>query len=132
MTTADIGLSALARASAQREAEQFINDVDGVTAVVVATIDGFDVVSVMRSSVEAARIAAMASSISAISAVVSQEAGLGNSKSVIIDTDSGFAMVYSVPRPDAELVINVIANGSAVLGQVAWRTAEFARNLRDA
>jgi hypothetical protein len=41
-------------------------------------------------------------------------------------------MVYSVPRPDAELVINVIANGSAVLGQVAWRTAEFARNLRDA
>ena len=130
--TADIRLSGLARALAQREAEQFIHDVDGVTAVVVATIDGFDVVSVMRNEVEAARIAAMASSISAISAVVSQEAGLGRSKSVTIDTDSGFAMVYSVARDDAELVINIIANGNAMLGQVAYRAAEFARNLRDA
>ncbi|ARU06073.1 hypothetical protein CCO03_16620 [Comamonas serinivorans] len=130
--TADIRLSGLARALAQREAEQFIHDVDGVTAVVVATIDGFDVVSVMRNEVEAARIAAMASSISAISAVVSQEAGLGRSKSVTIDTDSGFAMVYSVARDDAELIINIIANGNAMLGQVAYRAAEFARNLRDA
>ena len=130
--TADIQLSGLARALAQREAEQFINDVDGVTAVVVATIDGFDVVSVLRNDVEAARIAAMASSISAISAVVSQEAGLGSSKSVTIDTDSGFAMVYSVARPDADLIINIIANGNAMLGQVAYRAAEFARNLREA
>lgn len=130
--TADIRLSAHARVSAQREAEHLINEVEGVTAVVVATIDGFDVASVMRNGGEAARIAAMASSISAIGAVVSQEAGLGNSRSVTIDTDAGFAVVYGVSRPDAELIINVIANGDAVLGQVAWRTAEFARTLREA
>ena len=64
--------------------------------------------------------------------MVSQEAGLGRSKSVTIDTDSGFAMVYSVARDDAELIINIIANGNAMLGQVAYRAAEFARNLRDA
>lgn len=128
----DIDLSAAVRANAQREAEQLISEVEGVSAVVVSTADGFDVVSVLRGNVEASRIAAMASSISAIGAVVSQEAGLGNSKSVIIDTDAGFAVVYSVRRPDADLVINVIANSRAVLGQVTWRTAEFARSLRDA
>ena len=130
--TAEINLSGLARALAQREAQQFVDEVDGVTAVVVATIDGFDVVSAMRQGIEPGRIAAMASSIAAISAVVSQEAGLGKNKSVTIDTDSGFAMVYSVPREDADLVVNIIANGNAMLGQVAYRAAEFARNLTDA
>ena len=130
--TAEINLSGLARALAQREAEQFIEEVEGVTAVVVATIDGFDVVSAMRQGLEPARIAAMASSIAAISSVVSHEAGLGRSKSVTIDTDSGLAMVYNVARTDADLVINIIANGNAMLGQVAYRAAEFARNLTEA
>ena len=74
----------------------------------------------------------MASSISAISSVVSQEASLGRNKSVTIDTESGFAVVFSVHRPDADLVINVIADGSAILGQVAYRTAQFARTLAEA
>jgi hypothetical protein len=34
-----------------------------------------------------------------------------------------------VRRADAELVINVIAGSSAILGQVAYRTAQFARAL---
>ena len=106
-----------------------LNEVSGVTAVVIATVDGFDVASVIKANAEASRIAAMASSISAISSVVSQEAQLGRNKSVIIDTEAGFAVVYSVHREDAELVINVIANSSAILAQVTYRTAQFARAL---
>ncbi|MDO5691764.1 MAG: roadblock/LC7 domain-containing protein [Pseudomonadota bacterium] len=124
-------LSPTAKVIAGREAQAFLDEVNGVTAVVIATIDGFDVASAMRSG-DAARIAAMASSISAISSVVSQEAGLGRNKSVTIDTESGFAMVYSVHRDDAELVINIIADGSAILGQVAYRLAQFARILTEA
>lgn len=108
-----------------------LSEVDGLTAVVVATVDGFDVASAMKAG-DAARVAAMASSISAISSVVAQEASLGRNKCVTIDTESGFAVVYSVHRSDAELVINVIANGNAILGQVAYRTAQFARTLADA
>lgn len=131
---ADIPLSGLARALAQREAQQFVDEVDGINAIVIATIDGFEVVSAQRNATtfEASRIAAMASSIAAISAVVSQEANLGKNKSVTIDTDDGFAVVYSVARDDVELVINIIANSSAMLGQVAYRAAEFARNLKEA
>lgn len=124
-------LSPAAQSFAVREVRNMLNEVDGLTAVVVATIDGFDVASAMRKG-DAARVAAMASSISAISAVVSQEAELGQSKSVTIDTESGFAIVYSVHRSDCALVINVIAQSGAILAQVAYRTAQFARQLLDA
>ena len=125
------GLPPAAQVLASREAQSMLSEVDGLTAVVVATVDGFDVASAMKAG-DAARVAAMASSISAISSVVAQEASLGRNKCVTIDTESGFAVVYSVHRSDAELVINVIANGNAILGQVAYRTAQFARTLADA
>ena len=126
-----INLAPSAKVIASREAEKMLSEVDGVTAVVIATLDGFDVASAMRHG-DPARVAAIASSISAISSVVSQEASLGRNKSVTIDTESGFAVVFSVHRPDADLVINVIADGSAILGQVAYRTAQFAKTLAEA
>ena len=119
------------KALAQREAESLLEQTGGVTAVVVATVDGFDIASAMRAG-EASRVAAMASSISAISSVVSQEAKLGRNKCVTIDTEAGFAVVYSVHRSDVELVINVIANGNAILGQVNYQAAQFAKTLTDA
>ena len=116
---------------AQREAQEILDQVDGVTGAVIATVDGFDIASAMRSG-DASRVAAMASSISAISAVVSQEASLGRNKSVTIDTEAGFAVVHSVYREDAELVIIAIAHGGALLGQVNYRVAQFARTLASA
>ena len=111
------------------EAERMLTSVAGVTAVVIATVDGFDITSAIRGSANAARVAAFASSISAISTVLSDEAALGLSKSVIIDTESGFAIVHCVRRADVELVINVNADSSAILGQVLYQTSQFARKL---
>ena len=45
------------------------------------------------------------------------------------DTDSGFAVVYSVQADEHQLVIDVVADKSAVIGQVVYRTAHFARTL---
>ena len=128
---AKLKLAPTAKVIAQRESQSILDEVNGVTAVVVATVDGFDIASAMRAG-DAARVAAMASSISAISAVVSQEASLGRNKSVTIDTDSGLALVYSVHRSDAELVINVSADGNAILGQVSYRVAQFSKTLAEA
>lgn len=129
--TTKINLSEATKALAQSEAEKILSELTGVNTVVVATVDGFNVASAINGSADAARIAALASSIAAISMVVSQEAELGLSKSVTIDTESGFALVYSVRRSDTELVIHVIANSNAILGQVAYRTAQFARKLTE-
>lgn len=116
---------------AQQAAAAFVADVLGVTAVVVATVDGFDLASAFRGQQDAPRIAAMASSISAISSVVSMEAGLGNYKSVTISTDAGFAIVHAVPRIDVELVINVIADGEAILAQSMHRIGKMAKALAE-
>ncbi len=121
-------LSANTRAWAQQEAERLLEEVSGVVAIVVATVDGFDIASAMKQG-DANRVAAMASSIFAISAVVSQEASLGRSRSVTIDTEEGFTVVHSVYRPDADLVVSVIAGQDAILGQVAYQITQFARGL---
>lgn len=123
-----LNLAPEVKAVAAREAERLLAEIEGVTAVVVASIDGFDIASAMKIG-DASRVAALASSISALGMVVSQEAQLGLSKSVTIGTDSGFAMVYSVHRPDTELVVIVIAGGAALLGQVAYCTARTAAAL---
>ena len=127
--TATINLSKTIITFANSEAERMLANVAGVTAVVIATLDGFDIASAIPGSANATRVAALASSISVISTVVSDEADLGLSKSVIIDTESGFAVVYCVRPADVELVINVIADGSAILGQVLYQTSQFARKL---
>ncbi len=129
--SATMPLAPGATSIAQREAQDLLDQVEGVNTVVVATVDGFDVASALRTG-EAARVAAMASSISAISAVVSQEARLGRNKRVTNDTEAGFAVVHSVYREDAELVIIAIAHGGALLGQVNYRVAQFARTLASA
>lgn len=114
---------------AQQEADKILNETEGVTAVVVATTDGFDIASAIRSDLDPSRIAAMASSISAIAYVVSDEARLGRGKRVTIETDAGYAMVVSVPRPDTELVLIVVSDGRTLLGQIAYRTAASASLL---
>lgn len=126
-----LSLAPEVKALASREAGLFLSEVEGVTSVVVATIDGFDLASAVKSG-DAARIAAMASSISAIGSVVSEEAQLGQSKSVTIDTESGFSVVYAVNRSDTPLIICVVANRAAILAQVAYRTAQFAARLASA
>ena len=127
--TATINLSKTIITFANSEAERMLANVAGVTAVVIATLDGFDIASAIPGSANAARVAALASSISVISTVVSDEADLGLSKSVIIDTESGFAVVRCVRRADVEFVINVIADSSAILSQVLYQTSQFARKL---
>lgn len=123
------GISETLRALSRQEAEAIAQDINGIRAVVIATGDGFDVASAIRADVDAKRIAALASSMAAIGAVVSSEAGLGRSNSVTVGTDNGFAVVHATTHAGVSLVINVIAGPDALLGQVNYRTAAAARAL---
>jgi len=118
------------RTRAQDLVSAMLADLSGVSTVLVATADGFELAAALRQRDEdPGRIAAMASSIAAISAVVAAEAGLGNYKSVTINAEQGFAVVVAVPRTDIELIINVIANSDAVLALVLHRANSMAKQL---
>lgn len=119
-------------AVAQEHANAIVSQLGDITAVVIATVDGFDLASSHRREIDAARIAALASSISAIGEVVSAEARLGSARCTTIETDGGFAVTHRVRRPDVALVINVLAGPDAVLAQVKYRAASAALALEQA
>ncbi|MBC5767809.1 roadblock/LC7 domain-containing protein [Ramlibacter albus] len=124
-----VKVAAALAAAAQREAQHILDETGGAQAVVVATMDGFDIATALRARIDPHRIAALASSIAAIGEVVSVEAKLGKARSVTVDTDGGFAVVFSVARVDTPLVINVIAGPGALVGEVNYRAAAAARAL---
>jgi predicted regulator of Ras-like GTPase activity (Roadblock/LC7/MglB family) len=114
---------------AQQQAELILNEIEGVQAVVVATIDGFEIAAAIRTNLLASRISALASSIASIGEVVSLEAQLGEVRSVTVDTTSGVAMIYTVRRQDSNFVLIVIADSRALIGQISYRTAAAARSI---
>ena len=75
------------------------------------------------------RIAAMASSIAAIGAVVAQETALGAANSVVINSADGFVQVFTVNREDVQLIVNVVSDSTGVLAQVAYRGRTMAQTL---
>ena len=126
--TATLALPERVTTLASQLATSFVKDISGVSAVVVASVDGFAIASAFHGGNDADRIAAMASSISAIGSVVAMEAGLGAYRSVTINTDAGFVVVQAIARDDLELVVSVIAN-AAILAQVLHRVKTMAAQL---
>lgn len=117
---------------ARREAEHLLCEVDGARAVVVATVDGFDVAHAERQDIEAARLAAMASSIAALGQVVAHEAGLGAPRCMILEADAGYVIVRSVPRRDHPLVIKLLTDRSGLLGLALQQMSRSGQQLEAA
>lgn len=101
----------------------------GISAAVLATIDGFAVAHALTDAKDAARIAALASSISSIGSVATQEAGLGRCTNVILNTDQGFAVVRQFQHSQQELVLIAVADHSALLAQVMYKANEYVKAL---
>lgn len=114
---------------AQKECQRLISDLDGILCVVIASPDGFDIASAVKTSLDPAKIAAMASSIAAIGGVVSQEASLGKSKSIMINTDDGLAYMTYIRMMNEPYILNIIANHSALLAQVIYQCGETSKRL---
>jgi uncharacterized protein len=98
--------------------EQLLSTVPGLTAAVLASADGFDVASAVRGRLKPERLAALASSIAAIGQVVALEGSLGHSQRIMIDGELGYVMVCSIDRQDIGLVLILLADNDALLGQL--------------
>lgn len=118
------------RNTAYTECQQLLGAQNGIMAVVIASGDGFDLTSAVLKSLDPARIAAMASSISAIGAVVSQEVSLGKSKSVTVNTEDGFVYITHIELAGTRYILNVVAGQSAILAQVIYQCSEIGKRLK--
>lgn len=117
---------------AATSAVEALHALSGVVAVVVASADGFDIASAVSGGVDAARVAAMASSISAIGTAAAQEGKLSRCRQVTVGTADGFIYLGNVSRRDGDFVVNVIAGTGAILAQVAYSANEQVRLLEAA
>lgn len=110
-----------------REVDRIVNEGKGVTSVIVATADGLKVAGrSTHSGLDEAKLAAVASSIGAIGAVVGDEANLGACHGVIVQAERGYALIVEIQNPRAPMILSVVADSTAVLGQVAYLAREAA------
>jgi predicted regulator of Ras-like GTPase activity (Roadblock/LC7/MglB family) len=117
---------------AERSLETLMGQVRGATSAVVSTADGFDVASRTDSAEQGSRIAAMASSIAAICTVVGEESQVGAHQSISIESEKGYVVMVHVPHAANPMILNLVADKSAVLAQMIYFAKQTALQLGEA
>ena len=115
------------KVAAVRSIYKLMERVKGIQAVVVSTEDGFEVAAYAENKAQTKRLAAMASSLSALCDVAGEESHLGHSESVIISAAGGHILLLKVARDDLPLTLSVVAKKETVIGQALY----FARMAAD-
>jgi predicted regulator of Ras-like GTPase activity (Roadblock/LC7/MglB family) len=117
------------RHAAQRAVDRVMDEVRGAKAAVVSTEDGFEVASRIENTAEIARLSALASSMSALGAIVGDESRLGACSKVVIEARDGHVIMVQAQRPDVSLVLSVVAGKDAIMGQVIYSAAQATRAM---
>lgn len=119
------------RHAAHGLAQQLHQDIRGARAVLVSSPDGFELAQAGNLD-DAARLAAMASSIAAIGQVVSQETSLGRPQCLVIDAEHGFLLLRTLQAGEHGLVLSVLTNRDALLGMAMHAVNHTARRVESA
>lgn len=101
----------------------------GLVSATVATVDGLAVASTLADKHEVDRLAAMSGSIAALAAAMTREARHGEPERVILESSHGHIVSMKVPAATRGLVITLVSNDSAVLGQLLWRCKAAADDI---
>ena len=109
--------------------EAFANANAGVLLTVLTSSDGFEVAAHPADSATAARIAAMSSSLQALSEALAREAGLSANRSVIVETDTGTVLVIGLAESSPRMSLAVVATGSELLGKLLWASRDLCKAL---
>jgi predicted regulator of Ras-like GTPase activity (Roadblock/LC7/MglB family) len=116
-------------AAARQAADALLERLNHARAVVIATEDGFQVACATREALDASRLAAIASSMSAIGDVVTRETNLGAVRCLMIEADDGYLVMRATRREDVGLVVAALTSREALLGLVIHGVGETAQEL---
>jgi predicted regulator of Ras-like GTPase activity (Roadblock/LC7/MglB family) len=103
----------------------------GNPAIVLAVLtseDGFEIAA-YRGAETSRRIAAMSSSLQALSEAMSREAGLGSSNGLIIEANSGTILVLGIASTSPRLSLAVVAKSGETLGTLLWAARNCCKSL---
>lgn len=94
----------------------------GQSAVMLAVLtsdDGFEIAA-YRGGVNSGRVAAMSSSLQALSEALVREAGIGAGCSVILEAEEGAIAVVRLACAAPRASLSVVASGGETLGRLLW------------
>ena len=117
---------------ADKTLETLMGEVQGAVSAVLSTVDGFAVAAKTDTEEQGARVAAMASSISAICSVVGEETEVGAHQSITIQSENGYVVMVQVAHAVQPMILNLVANKTAVLGQMIYFARQAANQLAKA
>lgn len=104
---------------AKRCVDELCSSVQGVNSVVLATGDGFEVASVTnQSDFDSSKVAAVSSSLLSMVHAFTSEIKLHGSQSLTLDASNGKAIIAHIPTDHYPMVLMVLTNEKALLGQV--------------
>jgi predicted regulator of Ras-like GTPase activity (Roadblock/LC7/MglB family) len=103
----------------------------GVTLAVLTTEDGFEIAA-WRGNEIAGRIAAMSSSLQALSEAITREAGLAGSRGLIIEAETGTILVLGIASTSPRISLAVVATEGETLGQLLWAARNCCKSLEQA
>jgi len=106
-----------------------VSETAGIESAAIVTGDGFEVASVMRGPTPVEKLAAMVSSLLALSEALVAEVGKHRCNDVIVDTDNGCIVVLRVPARGHDLLLCALCGDAATLGSVLFAARESARAL---
>jgi predicted regulator of Ras-like GTPase activity (Roadblock/LC7/MglB family) len=114
---------------AREQLEAFVAATSGVTLAVLTSGDGFEIAAHPRGLSKVQRLAAMSSSLQALSEAMVQEAGLVRIRNLIIESDGGTVIVLGIGNVTPRLSLTVVTSGDEILGRLLWASRECSAAL---
>jgi uncharacterized protein len=99
-----------------------------VTLAVLTSGDGFEVASYPPDQSMTSRIAAMSSSMQALSEALTREAGLTDNRNLIIETGGGTVMILGLATTP-RLSLAIVAKSGELLGKLLWASRNLCGKL---
>ncbi len=109
--------------------EAFCADISGLRNAVIASVDGFALVSASNGQGKGERLAAMTSAMLALAAAVGRELELGEMEVLILEAGRGKVLMLSLPASPQPLLLMAACDQSCVIGRALWRAKECGRAI---
>lgn len=106
--------------SCESALQGLMQDVPEVFSAMVSTEDGFELSSSNRTRTSASRMAALSSSLLAVSKAAMRELRLNGTGSVLVENDAGKVLIVEARTRPHPTVLCVGADHQAVTGKLLW------------
>ena len=131
MALAEAGIDPGTKAVATECLWQLAASDSSITLAVLTSEDGFEIAS-YRAREISGRIAAMSSSLQALSAALAREARIGGTKSLIIEAHGGAVVVLGLETVSRRASLSIVSSGGPTLGQLLWAGRNCCTELEQA